>query len=330
MATVKYGKEWATVKTAFEVVKPSTLDDLSSGFQKTVLVTDKGNIELDSRYFSFLFYKRLIGHRVWRVEEKNVDIKFALGGLQDFFRNYESNIGMYLEAGKKYYIKKLEMVKPNENGISAVGVHATFKEYAVNKPKEVDLYLLLQSNKVAYAKRALNFFATRIAEPSRLQIMPAANISPVIYTEDLNDVFMSIDPSDVRIESNKIYMLTDVGLSNNTVFIRYSDLNGNDFIYGIEGYSEQSNEVTRRAKSIYDYFRKNLDGNYRFFVSAIDITNNMLDYMDTGGLRKVLPSIFRFAKEYDEIKIFPKQRWNEVIHISFGEKAITYYPNVVP
>ncbi|MEM3280122.1 MAG: hypothetical protein QXR29_02565 [Candidatus Micrarchaeaceae archaeon] len=322
-------QDWMTIKAVFEMTKPVSLPDLSGGFQKVVLLSDKGSIEVESGHLSFLFYKTLVHHKIRRVEEKDIDVRFAATELLYFFRNFESDIGMYLEKGKRYYIEKVNYIEPSKKDPVTI-VHTLFKEYGAEKPKEVNLYLAFRSGEEAYARRAFNFFNDRIADPSRFQITPIANLSSVIDTRDLNELFMCIDSENIMIRKGEVYRLTDVGLNGDTVFIRYSDKEGNDLIYRIEGYGADSGEEARRAKSIYNYFRRNIETGYSFFVSAVDITNNMLDYMIADPHGELAPRVFRFAKEDEGAQAFNFPSWNTIRRADFGGISIKFFPNRVP
>ena len=323
-------KEASKVLTVVEIIQPARISDLSAGFQKAVIILDNGkSIEVDSDYISFFFYKKLVNHTIVEVH-KDIEVKFATKGLSYLFNNFDSEIGMYLEKGKKYYIEKVDWAEVEGPGAKRQAVHVLFKEYESEEHKNVDFYLLFKQGEEAYAKRAFNFFSLRIADPSRLQIIPSENVSSIVETEDLNNVFMYIDPADVRIKARKIYKLIDVGLSGNTVFIRYKDMERNDFIYRIEGYSEGTQDASRSANSIYNYFKRNLDDGYSFFVSAIDILNNELDYMIADPHGEKSPRLFRFSKDYESLQLVGDHPWNIKSVVDFAGISRKYYPYRVP
>ena len=323
-------KEASKVVTVVEIIQPARISDLSAGFQKAVIILDNGkSIEVDSDYISFFFYKKLVNHTIVEVH-KDIEVKFATRGLSYLFNNFDSEIGMYLEKGKKYYIEKVDWAEVEGPGAKRQAVHVLFKEYESEEHKNVDFYLLFKQGEEAYARRAFNFFSLRIADPSRLQIIPSENVSSIVETEDLNKVFMYIDPADVRIKAGKIYKLTDVGLSDNTVFIRYEDMDGNAFIYRIEGYSEGTRDASRSAGSIYNYFKRNINDGYCFFVSAIDILNNELDYMIADPHGEKSPRLFRFSKDYQSLKLAGNYPWNITSVVDFAGISRKYYPNRVP
>lgn len=272
---------------------------------------------------------KLVNHTIVETP-KDIEVKFATRGLSYLFSNFDSEIGMYLEKGKKYYIEKVGWAEVGGPGAKRQAVHALFKEYNSEEHKNVDFYLLFKQGEEAYAKRAFNFFSLRIADPSRLQIIPSENVSSIVETEDLNKVFMYIDPADVRIKARKIYKLIDVGLSGNTVFIRYKDMERNDFIYRIEGYSEGTQDASRSANSIYNYFKRNLDDGYSFFVSAIDILNNELDYMIADPHGEKSPRLFRFSKDYESLQLVGDHPWNIKSVVDFAGISRKYYPYRVP
>lgn len=323
-------KEASKVVTVVEIIQPARISDLSAGFQKAVIMLDNGkSIEVDSDYISFFFYKKLVNHTIVEVH-KDIEVKFATRGLSYLFNNFDSEIGMYLEKGKKYYIEKVDWAEVEGPGAKRQAVHVLFKEYKSEEHKNVDFYLLFKQGEEAYAKRAFNFFSLRIADPSRLQIIPSENVSSIVETEDLNKVFMYIDPADVRIKAGKIYKLTDVGLSGNTVFIRYKDMEGNDFIYRIEGYSEGTQDASRSASSIYNYFKRNINDGYCFFVSAIDILDNELDYMIADPHGEKSPRLFRFSKDYQSLKLAGNYPWNITSVVDFAGISRKYHPDRVP
>jgi len=323
-------KEASKVVTVVEIIQPARISDLSAGFQKAVIILDNGkSIEVDSDYISFFFYKKLVNHTIVEVH-KDIEVKFATRGLSYLFNNFDSEIGMYLEKGKKYYIEKVDWAEVEGPGAKRQAVHVLFKEYESEEHKNVDFYLLFKQGEEAYARRAFNFFSLRIADPSRLQIISSENVSSIVETEDLNNVFMYIDPADVRIKARKIYKLTDVGLSGNTVFIRYKDMEGNDFIYRIEGYSEGAQDASRSANSIYNYFKRNLDDGYSFFVSAIDILNNELDYMIADPHGEKYPRLFRFSKDYESLQLIGDYAWNRRHTSDFAGISTKFFPHRVP
>ena len=323
-------KKASKVMTVFEFIAPARISDLSAGFQKAVIILDNDkSIEVDSDYISFFFYKRLVNHTIVEAP-KDIEVKFATRGLSYLFSNFDSEIGMYLEKGKKYYIEKVDWAEVEGPGAKRQAVHVLFKEYESEEPKNVDFYLLFKQGEEAYAKRAFNFFSLRIADPSRFQIIPGENVSSIVETEDLNKVFMYIDPADVRIKARKIYKLTDVGLSGNTVFIRYEDIERNDFIYRIEGYSEGAQDESRSANSIYNYFKRNIKDGYCFFVSAIDILNNELDYMIADPHGEKSPRLFRFSKDYESLQLVGDYPWNIKSIVDFAGISRKYYPDRVP
>jgi len=323
-------KEASKVVTVVEIIQPARISDLSAGFQKAVIILDNGkSIEVDSDYISFFFYKKLVNHTIVEVH-KDIEVKFATRGLSYLFNNFDSEIGMYLEKGKKYYIEKVDWAEVEGPGAKRQAVHVLFKEYESEEHKNVDFYLLFKQGEEAYAKRAFNFFSLRIADPSRLQIIPSENVSSIVETEDLNNVFMYIDPADVRIKARKIYKLIDVGLSGNTVFIRYKDMERNDFIYRIEGYNEGAQDASRSANSIYNYFKRNLDDGYCFFVSAIDILNNELDYMIADPHGEKYPRLFRFSKDYESLQLIGDYAWNRRHTSDFAGISTKFFPHRVP
>jgi len=323
-------KETSKVMAVFEISEPARISDLSIGFQKAGIILDDGkSIEVDSNYLSFFFYKMLVNHTIAEAP-KNIEVKFATRGLSYLFSNFDSEIGMYLEKGKKYYIEKVDWAEVDGPGAKRQAVHVLFKEYKSDEQKNVDFYLLFKQGEEAYARRAFNFFSSRIADPSRFQIIPGENVSSVVETEDLNKVFMYIDPVGVRIKAEKVYKLTDVGLRGNTVFIRYEDIEGNDFIYRIEGYSEGADDENRSANSIYNYFKRNINDGYSFFVSAIDLLDSELDYMNADPYGKKSPRLFRFSKDYQSLQLTGNYPWNRIIRRDFAGISIEFFPDRVP
>jgi len=323
-------KEASKVLTVVEIIQPARISDLSAGFQKAVIILDNGkSIEVDSDYISFFFYKKLVNHTIVEVH-KDIEVKFATKGLSYLFNNFDSEIGMYLEKGKKYYIEKVDWAEVDGPGAKRQAVHVLFKEYESEEHKNVDFYLLFKQGEEAYAKRAFNFFSLRIADPSRLQIIPSENVSSIVETEDLNKVFMYIDPADVRIKARKIYKLIDVGLSGNTVFIKYKDMERNDFIYRIEGYGEDTQDESRSANSIYNYFKRNINDGYCFFVSAIDILDSELDYMIADPHGEKYPRLFRFSKDYESLQLIGDYAWNRRYTSDFAGISIKFHPHRVP
>jgi len=323
-------KETSKVMAVFEFIEPARISDLSIGFQKAGIILDYGkSIEVDSDYLSFFFYKMLVNHTIVEAP-KDIEVKFATRGLSYLFSNFDSEIGMYLEKGKKYYIEKVGWTEVEGPGAKRQAVHVLFKEYKSDEQKNVDFYLLFKQGEEAYARRAFNFFSSRIADPSRFQIIPGENVSSVVETEDLNEVFMYIDPVGVRIKAREIYKLTDVGLRDNTVFIRYEDIEGNDFIYRIEGYGEDTQDESRSANSIYNYFKRNINDGYCFFVSAIDILDSELDYMIADPHGEKYPRLFRFSKDYESLQLIGNYRWNEISCGDFAGRFKKFYPNRVP
>ncbi len=313
------------VMAVFEITEPLKAEDFSGGFQNAKIITERRGIELESSYAAFLLYRRLVGHKI-SESQKEIDVKFADKKLLHFLRNFDSDIGMYLEKSKSYYISKVKTEELDNN----IAVHALFDDNSAEERKNVDLFVLFDRSEYAYSRRTFNFFRSRIAGPSELQVFASENLSSIIYTKDINQIFWSIGPFDAKIKKGEVYKLNDVGIHKNTVFIRYEDAKGSDYMYNIEGFSSSGKDEGRDAKSIYEYFERNIDMGSHFFVSAIDVMDSMLDYMIADPYGKKAPRIFNFSRDYESLKLRSDFPWNRIMRTDFAGHSVSYFPDRVP
>lgn len=124
-----------------------------------------------------------------------------------------------------------------------------------------------------------------------------------------------------RFESGKVYLLKDVGVMGNAVYLQYRQWDEEEdmlfrIVYGPYGWTERTKD------DIKNFFEK-YKGYY--FVSTEDIYDNMFDYMKAPSNSDLFPFYFEKIYKMDdekakELLMMTKSsigKWNEIKSISF-------------
>jgi hypothetical protein len=168
-----------------------------------------------------------------------------------------------------------------------------------------------------YLMRLKNFFQDR----NYLLFTPKENISPVFKDDNLDQLFILLGMYKPRFESGKVYLLKDVGIMGDAVYIQYGQWDSREDMlfrvaYGLDSW-------TGRTKDDIKNFFEKYKGYY--FVTAEDIYDNMLDYMKVPSNSEPFPFYFEKiywiddekAKELFNMTKSDIGKWNEIKSRSF-------------
>jgi len=267
--------------------------------EEYIVLFANSDTEMKSIRFSFniermVLAEQLLGKNAEIKENMQLpDIKFGSAIKEMIAKIRLEGYDTYMKKGISYMLDSARAQEIKDSGISYIV--DDFKFYS----EEGNAFTLstIFPNKPEYAPylmRLKNFFEDRYY----LLFTPKENISPVFKDDNLDQLFILLGMREPRFESGKAYLLKDVGVMGNAVFIQYKEWNKEEdmlfrIVYGPDGWTQRTKDDIR------NFFEK-YKGYY--FVPAEDIYDNMFDYMKVPSNNEPFPFYFEKIYSMDDEK----------------------------
>ncbi|MEM0149614.1 MAG: hypothetical protein QXW10_01820 [Candidatus Micrarchaeaceae archaeon] len=294
-----------------------------------------------------VFAERLLGKQITQNQERAQfameDILFYDGQMLSFLSDYN----IYNNAYKiEPYMSKGHIYKALAvNSSKFVFGNNTFFKTSIEYDDKTTgehfiLDVLFRRDEIAYFKRAANFFENY----RMVNITPKAFINSVVFSQDIDKLFISLGAEEPQIKNGCVYRLLDTQITGNDLYLLYenADLSARN-IFKIACYPDNV-EGTNRRRSIgrvAEFFNRH-KGDY--FASAEDLYDCMLDFMEApipdGKEAVIKPFVLSFSNgmhsKGEDIEMLRKyaienkNKWNKVSHHSFSNTSVDFFPLRVP
>ena len=258
---------------------------LVTGDEKASELIEFGPVSIQNAVFVDLFL--LSGKKIKekQMDLSNAEMLFKSSDVTNFFSRYNvMGFEPFMFKGHTYSVVAAlgqEYVFSNTTFFVAA---IEFLDNSDRKGKHFDMYVIFDKNDEAYFKRTVEFFGMA----PTISIIPKEHISPIIYSKDIDKLFISVGPYEPMIKSATLYRLIDVGLSGTDIYIKYLEINKDKrnavHMMRIETYPDNAeskfiaeSELRRRGTQyVYNFFKSHIND---FFASAEDIYPSMLNFM---------------------------------------------------